>query len=84
MDRPGDRLAAHRGEPVTEYQDPSKWWCEWCRKTAYESESRGWGAIHAIHTMPPEKRTPVVPVRVYECPHRNGWHLTHQRGRFTT
>lgn len=58
-----------------------KWRCNACNKTAYGSESRGWAAIATIHNLP--NRTEVVPIRVYECPHGNGWHLTHQRARYS-
>lgn len=58
-----------------------KWHCKACRKTSYESESRGWQAIATIHGLP--NRTEVVPIRVYECPFKNGWHLTHQRERYS-
>lgn len=61
------------------HTDRTKWRCDPCRKTAYSSEGRGWAAIEAIYRLP--NRTEVVPIRVYECPYGNGWHLTHQRER---
>lgn len=57
--------------------DEDKWYCAWCRKAAYESESRGWAAIRTILALP--HRTQVIPNRVYGCPYGNGWHLTSNR-----
>lgn len=56
-----------------------KWRCRPCEKTAYETESRGWAAIAAIHNIPAKRRSEVVPCRVYECPFGNGWHLTSKK-----
>lgn len=55
--------------------DPTKWYCEHCAKTSYESEMRGWQAIGVILRR---SDSPVVPCRVYACPEGEGWHLTSQ------
>lgn len=50
-----------------------KWYCRPCDKSAFPSESRAESAIEYIQT---QNNTGHVPVRAYECPYDNGWHLT--------
>lgn len=58
---------------MSETPDPTKWPCPKCHKTSYESEFRAWQAIGKILRV---GGSDVVPCRVYECPHGEGFHLT--------
>lgn len=53
-----------------------KWACRACGKTAYDSYSRAFLAMDRIAEI---SERDVIPLRVYECPYYNGYHMTHMK-----
>lgn len=49
------------------------WYCKACQKTAFPSERRAERAIEHIQQINSQGH---VPIRAYDCPYGNGWHLT--------
>lgn len=53
-------------------KNSARWTCHACNKTAFGSQSRALETIGRVAF----KGDGHVPVRAYECPYGNGWHLT--------
>lgn len=53
-------------------KNSSRWHCKPCDKTSFGSQGRAEETIERAQDFPGLTK----PIRAYECPYGNGWHLT--------
>lgn len=58
-------------------KNSARWHCRACNKTAFGSQGRAEETIDRASGFRGNKK----PVRAYQCPYGNGWHLTSQKER---